>query len=720
MSWAFLSPSVLADNAVAGGSTNQSLPAGRNNAIGVPGAVPTINESVALLASNSSGTVPANNNAGGGSVNSTNPALPGNSPLAAPSSNSPLTPAPGSNATGATGLQGVPTLPVPNAMQGDRKGAVFPELTEKELEIFGKPIKLPDPNTGTFNHDENKTLNLGQLYLSTSVDMHSFRSLREEASYDQTITLKDAINYVLNHGMQIKISAESMNYQKLQTVSAIGSFLPTFYMSYNLSQLNVFNVQTTSMARTFLTGFSFPVFQGGGIVYSLLTQKYRERAWVDAYKATVNDVFLDVYTKYTNLLLQRVLLQTWAKTVESDQEQVRINSQAYKNGTGTRYAVIQAEAVLANDRQSFLAQAIAMRQAGLTLNLALNFPLSVNLIPAEETLTEAPIFGDKVVLGTLLRDALKFQPSLRQYENFRLAAARNIQAQAASLYPSVSFFVLHQTNDTSVTPAANGAALGGAATTAIDSFLDSTFAGRVSNNALGQLYTFSPTAGSTSTQGANTGPSSMPAAAGGQPIANIQSGSLVSSGAVAPSIFGGGNGSGTGPNTNGSFQAPSGIFPGQFKEVQAGFAMSWSLSSFGLQTTAALMASKVLARQAMMQCNQEMGVVTQTIRGDYLNVITARDVIDKAAAATAYYAETLRLAKVRLYTGVGTAADLIAAQKNYIGAFTTQAQAIVASNVAQAQLLHDMGMISATTLTSGYRPGVFANPVPTVRRRWTP
>jgi len=110
----------------------------------------------------------------------------------------------------------------------------------------------------------------------------------------------------------------------------------------------------------------------------------------------------------------------------------------------------------------------------------------------------------------------------------------------------------------------------------------------------------------------------------------------------------------------------------------------------------------------MMQCNQEMGVVTQTVRSDYLDVVTARDVIDKAAAATAYNAETLRLAKVRLYTGVGTAADLIAAQKNYISAFTTQAQAIVASNVAQAQLLHDMGMISATTLTSGYIPGMFA------------
>ena len=56
----------------------------------------------------------------------------------------------------------------------------------------------------------------------------------------------------------------------------------------------------------------------------------------------------------------------------------------------------------------------------------------------------------------------------------------------------------------------------------------------------------------------------MPAASGGTPIATIQSGSLVSSGAVAPSIFGGGSGTNS-SNSNGSLQAPSGIFPGSLE-----------------------------------------------------------------------------------------------------------------------------------------------------------
>ncbi len=312
-----------------------------------------------------------------------------------------------------------------------------------------------------------------------------------------------------------------------------------------------------------------------------------------------------------------------------------------------------------------------------------------------------------------MQDAFRYNPGLRQYENFRLSAARNIQAQASSLYPTVSFFVLYQTNDASVTPSGNGAALGGAATSAIANFLDSSFAGRVSNNALGQQYSFSPTAGSTSTQGANTGPSAMPAASGGTPIAQVQSGSLVSSGAVAPSIFGGGTGAGSGPNANGSFQAPAGIFPGHFREVQAGLAMSWSLPSIGLTTSAAMLASKVLARQALMQCNQELSLVAQQVRNDYLGVLSARQSIDTAAATSASTRAALQYAKSRVDNGVATQLDWIRAQHDYVAALTTQAQAIVASNVAQAQLLHDMGMISSATLTQGYKPGNFLPDKPT-------
>ena len=595
-------------------------------------------------------------------------------------------------------------------------GKIVPLPDTKNIDRL-EPIELYDRDN-PLQHEAARSLNLNSVYISRTIQMNSFRALRTETSVDQQISLREAINYVLDQGMQIKVSRESMNYQHYLTLAGIGSFVPSFSMQYNLMYANVFNQTTTSLSQTFLTGVSFPVFLGGSVVYSLLGQRYREKAWREAYKATVNDVFLDVYQKYTNLVLQRVLLQNWAKAVEADQQQLQDASVRFNNGTGTKYEIMQMDALLCSDKQQFLQQAVVMRQAGLALNLALNYPLSINLIPVEETLTEATLFNENVPLRTVLQDAFRFNPSLRQYEHFRLSAARNIQAQSASLYPSVGFFVLYEINDATVSPPANGFALGGAATSAIDSFLDSTFAGRVSNNALGQQYTFSPTAGSTSSQGANTGPSATPAAAGGTPIAQVQSGSLVSSGAVAPSIFGGGNGASSGPNVNGSLQAPAGIFPGLFREVQAGVSLNWSLPSFGLITVPNILAARVLARQALMQCNQELSLVAQQVRGDYLAILAAKEAIDKAAATTAATREQLVYARARLQNGISTQLEVLRAQHDYIAALTAQGQAIVASNVAQAQLLHDMGMINATTLTSGYQPGIYTTSKPTGSKRW--
>jgi outer membrane protein TolC len=577
------------------------------------------------------------------------------------------------------------------------------------------PIKLAENTTpslsdsGSLQHSANSTLDLKPLYLMSEIRTSSSESLAKEASFDQSVTLREALEYVAYHGMPIKIARESVNYQRSQTLSIMASALPSFTMLYNISRADVFNVSTTSLARTFLVGFNYPVFQGGRMLYSVLDQYYREKAWHYAYKATANDMFFDVYRKYTNLLRNRVLMQVWAKMVEADQELLEVNKAELKAGTGTRFAILQAQTQLVADKQSLIQQQLMVRKAALDLNLALNYPMAINLVPVEETLSETSLFDSQVDLNSLIADALKHNPSLRQYEMFRLTAARAMQRAASALYPEVSFFTLYQQNSTSVQPPENGSALGGVATSAIASFLNSSFVGRVSNNALGQLPSFSPTGGSTASQGANTGPSAMPAASGGEPIATIQSGSLVTSGAVAPSIFGGGTGAGSGSNINGSLQAPAGIFPGAFRSFQMGFALSWSPPNLGLSTVGAIYAARVLARQALQQCNQELDQMLELIRSDYLAIIAARPQIDQAAQTVSESREVLGLARRRLKLGLGTNLEVIDAQKDYVAALTAQADAIVASNFAQARLLHDMGMISPTTLTSGYRSDMLNN-----------
>lgn len=474
------------------------------------------------------------------------------------------------------------------------------------------PDEIGEESNAT--HDKNKTLPVSGLRLHSSVSLNSFKSVREEVGYDEPITLEQALNYSLENNLGLKISKESLNYQRYVLLGNLASALPSFSMAYNITKTNILNEKVRSLAKVNLLRINYPVFQGGSIMYGALGQAFRTKGWHHAYQATLNDTLLQVYQSYNNLLLARILLQIRAKAVEVDQEQLRVNQQLEAHGTGTRFAVMQSDALLASDRQALIQQQVGVRIAALGLNFVLNYPMLANLIPAEETITEHALWQSNAKIADIINVAVKKRPELREYEMFKMGAARNLQVAAAPLYPSLSFFtVVSTTNTTSRSTDDNPAE---------------------------------------ATEG----------------------------------------------NTAGA-----GVFGGLFKTVQNGMGLTWNLNGLGMVNAANILGATSLNRQAGIQANQELQTVFQQVRTDYLNWRAAREQIDNAAYGSAVSAEELRLALIRLRQGVGTNLEVIQAQRDYINAMTTQAQAIVGSNNAQAQLLHDTGLISKDTLLNGYK-----------------
>lgn len=457
-------------------------------------------------------------------------------------------------------------------------------------------------------HDINKTLNVDKLRLHSSVHLYSFQPIRMEVQYDQPITLGEALNYAVENNLPIKISKENMKYQRYVLLSQAANFLPSFSMSYNTTRTRILNAKVTSLAHVFIPRVTYPVFQGGSVLYSVLGQYARERGWTAAYHASINDALLDVFQKYNNLLLNRVLLQIRAKAVEVSQEQLKVNQSLERSGTGTRFAIMQSETQLANDRQALLEQQVMVRQSALALNFSLNYPMAVNLIPAEETISEEPLFRAHATIAELINLSLKRRPDLREYELFKFAAGRNVQVAAAPLYPTVAFYTQYSYANTTNNPPASELGTAGA-----------------------------------------------------------------------------------------------GVFGGMFKTYQEGMGLVWNLNGVGLVSAANIAAAQSLARQAGVQANQELQTIFMQVRTSYLNWRVAREQIDNAATGVDSSAEALRLAELRLRQGVGTNLELIQAQRDYINALTTQAQAIVNSNLAQAHLLHDTGIISMETLLHGYQ-----------------
>lgn len=163
---------------------------------------------------------------------------------------------------------------------------------------------------------------------------------------------------------------------------------------------------------------------------------------------------------------------------------------------------------------------------------------------------------------------------------------------------------------------------------------------------------------------------------------------------------GGGGGGGIGVSGSGG------------RSVSAGFDLSWTLSGMGVPDIGNTLSAQALARQALLQSNDQYLTVIQGVRSSYLNMLTAKEQIEVAAEALVSSAEQLRLANLRVTYGQGINLELIQAQRDYVTALTNHAQAIINYNISQAQLLRDTGQISIATLTNEYPLPIGLNQTP--------
>jgi outer membrane protein TolC len=140
------------------------------------------------------------------------------------------------------------------------------------------------------------------------------------------------------------------------------------------------------------------------------------------------------------------------------------------------------------------------------------------------------------------------------------------------------------------------------------------------------------------------------------------------------------------------------------KSYQIGMRVDWNFLGMGVPDMANVQAARAVARQATLRVNQQVIAVLQQVRTSYLTSLTAEKQIEVATKEVLSSAEELRLSRVRLANGVGTNIDVINAQRDFTQALVRKAQAIVAFNIQQAQLLRDVGVISYDTITSGAGP----------------
>jgi outer membrane protein len=132
-----------------------------------------------------------------------------------------------------------------------------------------------------------------------------------------------------------------------------------------------------------------------------------------------------------------------------------------------------------------------------------------------------------------------------------------------------------------------------------------------------------------------------------------------------------------------------------------GIAANWNIGGLGTVDTAKIALARSQARQAALEEQKQLVSVLNQVRTAYIRSLDAERNIVETTNEVNSSAEELRLAQLRFANGLGTNLDIITAQRDYTQALIDKAQAIINFNIAQVQMLHDVGLASIDNLSSG-------------------
>jgi outer membrane protein TolC len=529
--------------------------------------------------------------------------------------------------------------------------------------------KWPE-NVFTIGHIDLDMLTPGQIKMQPpqAGDLvpvgNSMNPLRLEASIDEPISLHQTLNVILDRNLPIRISREQVQIAKWHYLAALGKFLPDFENEFQdqaqQGALSINGALFINIHNPFVftrTGLRQYVYRGGSVLYGAMRQKHLSTAAKFEDQTTISDALLEGTKRYYAMLLEQVLLQIRVKSVQASNALQTQNDWLKNKGILTKLEVLQAQAQVARDKQLLIHEQIARRNAAIKLASYLDEPTFANFVFLDSNLTKTRLVAEKLNINTLLQIASQNRPELQVVKQQKLAAKNNIVIASAPLQPKASFF---------------GNIIGSGAT-------------------LAPSYTNVPPGFDAVALAAKPAPANV-AGNISLPLPPVVLGSAVP---LAPSV---------------QNVVPAGFVPTPAQQISrrirglftAGFNMEWTLGGMGTIDAAEIQAAKAEARQATLKETDQTIKILEEVRTSYLNSLDAEARIEQTTAEVAAAAEELRFAQERMANGVGTSVDVINAQRDYTNSLVNKAYAIIDFNVAQVQVLRDIGVITVDRVCSGH------------------
>ena len=475
------------------------------------------------------------------------------------------------------------------------------------------------------------------------------------------LSLEKALNIALQNNLNIVQAKYKQNIQKWGLIENIGNWLPDYRVGYSAQRFDgsfliggIFPVMTlTSNVNAFMR-FDYRFFEGGKGFFNTLAAKNLYKSSKENFSSVLNDTLLHVTKAYNKLLSEQAKLDVLSKAVEEAKSELDLNQSLEKNGTGTKFYVLQSEAELAEKEQVFLTQESKIREASIYLASLLNLDLGTHISANEKDLTVKNLYRIDAPVTEIISVARKNRPELKQGEFEYNALRNNIGVAYSSFLPKANFFgqyggtgnaFFHRTKIREIIPDAIALSENG-------NPIPQTV---TRNRALYQ--TFEPQVD----------------------LSNITNVSNVIRGAGRP--------------------FPTAIDDSLMANKFLGIEVGWDiLDGLGVPTISRINQARSQAKISKTNLEILNQKVEEEVRKVYLQTQTTERLLDVSKRRVNAATEALHLAKVRLENGVGINTELISAQKQYIESLSSQVDAIIEYNNSQAELLYSLGLISVEKL----------------------
>ena len=263
----------------------------------------------------------------------------------------------------------------------------------------------------------------------------------------QPWSLRQCIDYALEHNIQIKQQIITNYKQQLNVSTAKNSRLPDLSASASenisfgrgLTAENTYTNRNTS-STSFSLGTSVPIFTGYRIPRNLeLSQLNLQAANEDLEKAK-NDIRVRVAEAYVQILYSMELCDVAQRQIDIDSMQVRRLLTMKENGKASGVEVAQQEATLAQSRLTATQAANDLQIAILSLSQLLELPspdqFTIERLYAERLSDPTFVFPSPDVI---YQEAVTTKPEIMA-EQIRLEGAeKSIDIAKSASLPSLTF-----------------------------------------------------------------------------------------------------------------------------------------------------------------------------------------------------------------------------------------------------------------------------------------